>query len=133
MGKGLRHAFTVIALVVALMSGILSLVREFLLFQYPNRFQEPPLFWACLRIAFGISLIFLWYEERQQRLALEKQLQKPPVKPPSLKEQALELSASILEFICQREEHAPSVSIPDYFSEDGHNFPTRYETARPRV
>jgi hypothetical protein len=120
MGRGLRHAFTVVALVVALMSGILSLMREFLLFQYPNRFQEAPLFWACLRIAFGISLIFLWYEERQQRLALEKQLQKPPEKPPSLKAQTLALSTSILEFIYARSEATPKIaSIPRYPTIEG--------------
>jgi hypothetical protein len=75
MGKGFRHAFTVVALVVALMSGVLSVFREFLIFQFPTRFQEAPLFWACLRVAFGISLIYLWYEERQKRLLAEKALE----------------------------------------------------------
>lgn len=72
MVRALRHAITVVAFVVALMSGILSLLREFLLFQYPTKFQEPPLFWGCLRVAFGVSLVALWHEERKKRLTAEE-------------------------------------------------------------
>jgi len=103
MGKGLRHAFTVVALVVALMSGVLSVFREFLLFQFPTRFQEAPLFWACLRVAFGISLIYLWYEERQKRLLAEKALE-PTLSP---KDQLVQLSRSILDFFYERSKGVP--------------------------
>jgi hypothetical protein len=117
MVRGFRHAFAVIALVVALMSGILSLIREFLLFQYPNKFQEPPLFWASVRIAFAVSLVVLWYGERQKRLELEKQLQKPKL---SFKEETLNLSASILEFIYGRKGEAPKDSAtPRFLNTDG--------------
>jgi hypothetical protein len=107
MQRGFRRILTVFAVVIALMSGILSLVREFLLFEYPTKFQEPPLFWACLRIAFGVSLIALWYEERQKRLSLEKDLQPEP----SFKEEVLKLSASILEFAYERSQNAPIISV----------------------
>jgi hypothetical protein len=102
----LRHPVTVVTVAVALMSGVLSILREFLLFQYPNRFQERPLFWACVRIAFATSLVVLWYGERQKRLELEKL----PEKPLSTKEQILKLSTSILEFVYTRSAGAPKIS-----------------------
>jgi hypothetical protein len=113
MQTGIRHALAIVALVVAVMSGALSLVREYLLFQYPTKFQEPPLFWASLRIAFGISLIYLWHEERQKRLALEKQAEQPP--PLSLKQQTLTLSSSILEFVYARKGEEPKNAIASRF------------------
>jgi len=114
MGRGFRHAFAVVVLVVALMSGILSLIREFLLFQYPNKFQEPPLFWGCLRIAFGISLVFFWYEERRKRVLLEKSLAPTP----SLKEKVLNLSQSILEFAYARSAAAPQITTSARYGAD---------------
>lgn len=103
MLRGFRHAFAVVVLVVALMSGIQSLVREYLLFQYPNRFQEAPLFWACLRIACVVSFAFLWYEERHKMILLEKSLTPPP----SLKRQLIQLSQSILDFVFERSKGVP--------------------------
>jgi hypothetical protein len=102
--RGLRHALSVIALVVALMSGILSLAREFLLFQYPTKFHEPPLFWACLRIAFGISLVGLWFDEHKKRSELEKSLKLGS----SLKDRTIHLSRSILDFVYERSKGVPS-------------------------
>jgi hypothetical protein len=115
MRGAFRHPVTVIAVAVALMSGILSILREFLLFQYPTKFQERPLFWASVRIAFAISLIVLWYGERQKRLELDK----APERTPSLKEQTFKLSTAILEFIYERAAAAPKISPPPRFPNFG--------------
>jgi hypothetical protein len=68
--------------------------------------------WA-LRATFGIAGFCLlwagyraWLEERQKRIALEK----PPEIVPSLKEQTLNLSTSILEFVYARLEGTPKIS-----------------------
>lgn len=73
MQKGLWGWFRIIPLMVGLMSGILSLLREFLLFEAPSKFQEPPLFWASVRAAFVVSAILAWAIEYKgkQRLQLE--------------------------------------------------------------
>jgi len=47
------------------MSGILSIFREFLLFMAPEKVQEKPLFWACVRIAFVVSAGMAWWLEHR--------------------------------------------------------------------
>lgn len=64
----------VVLLVVALMSGILSLFREVFLINYPEKAKDGLLFWRCVFIAFIISAIWLWVNEHGQTLALREQL-----------------------------------------------------------
>jgi hypothetical protein len=65
---------------VAFMSGILALIREFLLIHRPDRINEKFLFWRCVMIAFILSSATLWILEHHQTLALQStldQLTKP--------------------------------------------------------
>jgi hypothetical protein len=55
----------VVPIMVTFMSGILSILREFLLFTAPNKVQEKPLFWASVRIAFVLSAIGAWWIEHK--------------------------------------------------------------------
>lgn len=52
--------FKIVLLVVAFMSGILSLFREILLIYRPEVVPERVLFWRCMWIAFIISAVTLW-------------------------------------------------------------------------
>ena len=57
---------------VALMSGILSLGREVLQFVDPSKYPDRPLFYLCLKIAFALSLLILLGEEYRLRREAEK-------------------------------------------------------------
>jgi hypothetical protein len=54
-----------VPIMIGLMSGILSILREFLLFMAPDKVQEKPVFWASVRIAFVLSLIAAWWIEHK--------------------------------------------------------------------
>lgn len=75
----------VVPIMVGLMSGVLSIFREFLLFMAPDKVQEKPLFWACVRIAFVLSAGIAWYLEHRtssERAARLDQIEraKPKIK-----------------------------------------------------
>jgi len=65
--------YRVVLLVVALMSGILSLVREGLQIADPSHYSQRPLFFACLRVACILAFSCLWFEERRARKSAESQ------------------------------------------------------------
>ena len=69
----LRNTIKLVLFVVALMSGILSLVRELYGMYAGNR---PPrnLFWLCLLLAFIVSSFILLWEENKARKKAEKAL-----------------------------------------------------------
>jgi len=66
--------FKVVLLVVALMSGILSVIREWALIHASDKVNEKRLFWGCVRIAFVISAITLWAVEHSSVIELNKRL-----------------------------------------------------------
>jgi hypothetical protein len=66
--------FKVFLLMVALMSGILSIIREWALIHGSNKVDEKRLFWGCVRIAFVISSIALWGLEHSTVVDLNKRL-----------------------------------------------------------
>jgi hypothetical protein len=57
---------------VAVMSGILSIVREAMGLLAPNHVPATDLFWTCARLACGGALIALWWRERSA-LKIEKE------------------------------------------------------------
>jgi hypothetical protein len=70
MHKGWVAFVRIAVIVVGLMSGLLSIVREFLLFSNPSRYQEAPLFWASAKVAFILATItYCWIENREKRTA----------------------------------------------------------------
>ena len=70
----LRSVRQVVLLVVALMSGILSLFRELLLIYLPTQFNQRSLFWNCVRISFVISMIVVWWQQHQAIAKLQSDL-----------------------------------------------------------
>jgi hypothetical protein len=66
--------FSVFLLMVALMSGILSLIREWALIHSPDKINEKRLFWGCVRIAFVASAITVWGIEHHDVIALHEQI-----------------------------------------------------------
>jgi hypothetical protein len=70
MQKGWFAFVRIVVIVVGLMSGLLSIVREFLLFSNPIRYQEAPLFWASAKVAFILAAIaYCWIENKEKRTA----------------------------------------------------------------
>jgi hypothetical protein len=66
--------YRVLLIVVALMSGPLSLVREILQFTNSAKYPDRPLFTACLFVAFMAAMFLLWRDEHQAKLEAEKRL-----------------------------------------------------------
>jgi hypothetical protein len=66
--------FQVVLLMVAFMSGILSLVREWALIHTPGKVDEGRLFWSCARAAFIMSALSLWGMEHHSVMSLHQQL-----------------------------------------------------------
>lgn len=48
---------------VALMSGVLSILRELTLIYFPNQVNQRPLFWHCVIIAFIVSMGIIWWQQ----------------------------------------------------------------------
>ena len=67
--------FQIVLLMVGLMSGILSIVREALLIHSPDKIGEKLLFWRCVWIAFIVSSGLLWAIEHHSNLALQAKLE----------------------------------------------------------
>ncbi|MFL6388688.1 MAG: hypothetical protein ACJ71U_14490 [Terriglobales bacterium] len=69
-----RYQVIIVLGVVALMSGILSIVREILLIYFPAQTQQRPLFWGCVRIAFILSALLALYGAYQRGEDLQRDL-----------------------------------------------------------
>ena len=63
-----------VLLIVAIMSGALSLLRECLQFADPQKYPEKSLFFACLRVACIVAFALLWWQESRARKRSEDQL-----------------------------------------------------------
>src|SRR5262249_18070545 len=62
--SGVLPKFVVIlAIVVGLLSGVLSVIREIQAMYKPPKAGERPVFWGFVRIAFVISAVLLWVDE----------------------------------------------------------------------
>lgn len=83
--KGNLSWLRVFPIMVGLMSGLLSIFREFLLFMAPGRVQEKPLFWACVRIAFVLSAATAWWFEHRTSSARAAQLEEIERAKPKIK------------------------------------------------
>ena len=75
-----RYIVPVILWTVAIMSGAMALLRE-LYSMYSGQLPARPLFWSCLRIAFGASLLLLWVREHQTTNRLEAVLRLASTRP----------------------------------------------------
>jgi hypothetical protein len=58
---------------VGIMSGFLSLIREWLTLTHPEKVNEKRLFWRCRLYAFIFSVLALWVSERATNIRLTKQ------------------------------------------------------------
>jgi hypothetical protein len=72
--KGIWRWLRIVAFVVGLMSGPLSLVRELYLIYNPNAIQSAALFWHCVWIAFILSAVLVWIAEYKRAEALEAEI-----------------------------------------------------------
>jgi hypothetical protein len=62
------YFWTIVKLVgfwVALMSGTLSIIREFLVLHHADKIPQKSVFWSCVRIAFVLSASLTWYGEHR--------------------------------------------------------------------
>jgi len=113
--KGHFGWLRVVPIMVGLMSGILSIFREFLLFMAPDKVQEKPLFWASVRIAFVLSAGVAWWLEHrtsaEQAARLEEiERAKPTIK---LKEPgAVYTEAVALNFTTKQGHPVVSFNVP---------------------
>src|SRR5438105_15767297 len=62
----LPHLLAVIFIVVGLLSGVLSIVREIQQMYWPATAQSPRVFWAFVRIAFVLAAVILWLDEHSK-------------------------------------------------------------------
>lgn len=74
-----RWVYLILLWVVALMTGLLSLIRELQGIYQPNVIQQRSLFWHSVFVAFIISSAILWIIEHQKvkRLEMDKRSQDP--------------------------------------------------------
>lgn len=66
--------FQIVLLMVAFMSGVLSIIRELVLIYRPDEIREGFLFWRCVIIAFVLSSFALWITEHHQTLVLQAKI-----------------------------------------------------------
>lgn len=67
----LSHTGALICLVVALLSGVLAVFREVQMMYFPPKSPNKKVFWAFVRIAFGIALVLLYADEHTKVSQLE--------------------------------------------------------------
>jgi len=82
-----------------------------------NDWTVRGIFGAAAALLF-VACYQAWLDERRKRIRLQD-CQAPA---PTLKEQAVLLSQSILDFVYERIKNAPSVSTPDCLTDDGRIF-----------
>jgi hypothetical protein len=76
----LGSTFFVVLLVLGLISGSLSVLREVQLMYFPAKAKERSVFWAWVRIAVVIAAIILWTNEHSKVSELSKQLEEPIIR-----------------------------------------------------
>jgi hypothetical protein len=79
------YPFFVVVLVIALLSGVFSVVREVQIMYFlpvEAESRKKQIFWAFVRIAFVVAAVVLWLDERTKVTSLEKLL--PDSQPLSL-------------------------------------------------
>jgi hypothetical protein len=73
-----RYVTYVLLLVVALMTGILSVFREIMgIYAPPGMIPASDLFWACTRVAFALAMVAAWIVEHRKVGSLEAGLKVP--------------------------------------------------------
>jgi len=77
MKKGYLSSLRIVPIMIGLMSGALSIVREFLLFAFPDKYKESSLFWASVRISFVLSAATAWVIEHRLLEKEKARNQKP--------------------------------------------------------
>jgi hypothetical protein len=75
------HTLAVIIVVVGLLSGSLSVLRELQVMYAPTKASERQVFWSWVRIAFVVAAVLLWWDERSKVRQLTSQLAAQPGQP----------------------------------------------------
>ena len=81
MLKGIWRWLRIVGLIVALMSGALSLFRELYLIYNPSAIHPASLFWHCVWIAFVLSSMTVWIIEYRRAESFGKDLAQLKVRP----------------------------------------------------
>jgi hypothetical protein len=68
----LGHSVTIVVIVIGLLSGILSVVREIQIMYYPAKADDKKVFWAFVRIAFVVAAVLLWSDEHEKVVQLSR-------------------------------------------------------------
>jgi hypothetical protein len=66
----LDHTITIILIVIGLLSGVLSVLREVQSMYFPAKAAEGKVFFVFVRIAFVIAAVLLWSDEHQKVVQL---------------------------------------------------------------
>src|ERR1700722_15196723 len=66
----LGHSWEIVLIVVGLLSGALSVLREVQLMYLPAKAAGKKLFWGFARIAFVIAAVLLWSDEHDKVLQI---------------------------------------------------------------
>jgi len=62
----LSHTWAIVAIVIGLLSGALSVLREFQVMYFPPKAESKRVFWGWVRIAFVAAAILLWLDEHSK-------------------------------------------------------------------
>ena len=81
----MRQTIAVIVLMVAFMSGILSIAREALSIFSPGKIPQGILFWRCMWLAFIFSAAATWYLEHGKVREMEMRIQRMEADVPDLR------------------------------------------------
>jgi hypothetical protein len=70
----LNPTFALFILIVGLLSGVLSVMRDVQGMYWPSKVNERKTFWVWARIAFVVAAILLWADEHSKVGQLESEL-----------------------------------------------------------
>jgi len=71
----LNHTFSLVLIVVGLLSGALSVLREIQMMYAPPTANQRRVFWGWVRVAFVLAIALLWVDEHTKVIQLTAELQ----------------------------------------------------------
>jgi hypothetical protein len=124
----MNHTVNLLLVVIGLLSGVLSVLREIQEMYLPPKIPKKKHFWAVVRIAFVIAAVVLWCDEHAKVLQLQRS---DPVQIRlELKKRMVALSRELSDFSQEWMKHSPGVYNMDDVNEKKEPQRYRQELAR---